>query len=305
MRADHRHEGRGAEDSSVFFESRGTPRAQPRATSSWSGVGSAVESRCWSSCPGRASARASRCSGWRFIQPKISVEAATAPSEAASRAPCLAWRGAREASRFAGGGREQERADEMGAAALVLLGGRRVRARRCRSRCARRRGRPRATPLRTRHHRRRDREQAGDELLRGVAQAGAADDVNGGRGAGHREHDAASLEGQLRLGQPALETRQEGEGLGKARRAAQQRDVDARADQALPLGGDLQLPVFGAHGARPRGGAVHQHAVPERHPTETELVRHITQGSRSARPRVAPADAERRRRGAARGRRRR
>ena len=161
----------------------------------------------------------------------------------------------------------------MGAAALVLLGGRRVLL------VGADRDVLRAVVAGERaaahgHDRGPDREQAGDELLRGVAQVGAADDVNGGRGTGHREQDAASFEGQLRLGQPALEARQDGEGLGKARRAAQQRDVDARADQALSLGGDLQVAVLGAHSAGPGCRAVHQHAVPQSHPAETKLVRH-------------------------------
>ena len=50
---------------------------------------------------GIARARASRRSGLRCIQPKISVEAATAPSDAASLAAGRSSAGAREASTFA------------------------------------------------------------------------------------------------------------------------------------------------------------------------------------------------------------
>src|SRR5262245_22299427 len=80
--------------------SRSSARQAARAasaTSSCSGVGSAVARRCWSSWPGLASALASFLSGLRTIQPKISVEAASATSCAPRRAGVRSSTGAREA----------------------------------------------------------------------------------------------------------------------------------------------------------------------------------------------------------------
>ena len=113
------------------------------ATSSCSGEGSAVTSRCCSSWPGRASARAN---GWRSlatIQEKTSTAAATEPTPAASRASGPQVRGAR--------GRARCRPRSWRAAGRSC-GSRSARARACaarrarssRSRCARRRGTRRA-----------------------------------------------------------------------------------------------------------------------------------------------------------------
>ena len=81
------------------------------------------------------------------------------------------------------------------------------------------------------------------------------------------------LEREPRLGQRALDPREERERLDEPRRAAEERDLDARADQALPLGDDLQLAVVGPDGAGPGRRAVDEHAVRKRHAAEAELVR--------------------------------
>ena len=71
----------------------------------------------------RARARAG-WSGWRAIQPKISTAAPTAPTAPTStRGGSRTRAGARAASALADRGREQERADEVAAAAVVLLRG--------------------------------------------------------------------------------------------------------------------------------------------------------------------------------------
>ena len=67
------------------------------ATSSCSGEGSAVTSRCCSSWPGRASARASGCFSLATIQEKTSTAAATAPTAAPARASGRMLFGARDA----------------------------------------------------------------------------------------------------------------------------------------------------------------------------------------------------------------
>ena len=122
---------------------RAAPPRRPRAARR---VGSAVASRCCSSCPGQASARASGLSGLRVIQPKISVEAATAPSGAAARAgprSCVGrLRGERRrrppsvSEQRADAGASRSARAPSGARLAVLVA--------CRSRCARRRGRRRA-----------------------------------------------------------------------------------------------------------------------------------------------------------------
>ena len=91
------------------------------ATSSCSGEGSAVAIRCCSSCPGRASAFASGWSGCRVIQPKTSTAAPTAPSGARDPgrpAEARGRPGGEDVARRRGG---EQRADQVRAAAFVLL----------------------------------------------------------------------------------------------------------------------------------------------------------------------------------------
>ena len=156
--------------------------------------------RCCSSWPGRASARAS---GWRSlatIQEKTSVAAATEPTPAARRAAGRRRFGARGGEGAADDGRRQQRADHVGAAALVL-----PRARRAVLVAADgdvlgavvlgeggpAQGRDRRT----------EREHCGDGLLRERREPRPADGLDGDHAPGHRPDDAGPLEGKLRLGQ--------------------------------------------------------------------------------------------------------
>ncbi len=61
-------------------------RSAASATSSWAALGSLVDSRRWSSVPGRARARDRRLSGFRDIHPKTSTAAPTAPTAPTSLA---------------------------------------------------------------------------------------------------------------------------------------------------------------------------------------------------------------------------
>ena len=93
------------------------------ATSSWAALGSLVERCRWSSVPGRASARESRLSGFRLIQPKTSTAAPTAPTAPTTRA-AVRWRaGASSAAAPASAVARRQRPDQVRAAALVLLRG--------------------------------------------------------------------------------------------------------------------------------------------------------------------------------------
>ena len=171
------------------------------------------------------------------------------------------------------GGRRDQRSDEMRAAALVL-----PRARLAVLVTADRDvlgavvGRELLTAQG--EQRRCEREQARDELLRGVAEPRAPHALQHDRAAEHRDEDARALERQPRLGQPPPHPRQERERLEDLRRPAQDRIAHVRADQSLALGRDLQLAALRADRARPRGRPVHEHAVRERHPAEVQLLRH-------------------------------
>ena len=138
---------------------------RPRAAR---GVGSAVASRCCSSWPGHASARAERLVG-------VAHHPAEDLGRGGDRAD-LGGRARRAAQVRRRLGRQRradrrardERPEQVRAAALVLARRAARRARRCRSRCARRRGRPRAPscaararPARARAARRGARRQAG------------------------------------------------------------------------------------------------------------------------------------------------
>ena len=202
---------------------RGRRASAASATSSCSGVGSAVESRCCSSCPGFDSACATRWSGWRVIQPKISVDAASAPNCAAARAWSRMRTGASPASDVADRGRGDERADEMRRRSARAPSARRRRARSGRSRCAPRRGTPRARHRAARAPRARARAGR-TELLR--RPGGDVDSRMPRTRRAHRRIDASArraLHRQLRLGQRALDLGQDRQRLGKPSRAAQER----------------------------------------------------------------------------------
>ena len=258
----------------------GAPRRRPRAARR---VGSRVPSRCCSSCPGFASARESGCAGCRAIQPKISVEAATAPNVAAASA---------------GGAQAQRRplrgevADRCSSGASGRSGASRTarapsaarsRARRCRSRCAPRRGTRRARRRAARV--RPARARAGSSAAR--APAGRSDErrsrCSTTARAEHRAEHARALERQLRLGQRALELRAAARRppRGAPGRAAAGSCTRA-AWMALAPGDHLQLAVGGPDRARPGVRSVHEHAVAERHAAETNGLRHCAERSLSA-----------------------
>src|SRR5581483_6018483 len=131
----------------------------------------------------------------------------------------------------AGGGRREQRPDEVGAAPLVLLGARLVvlvapdrdvlgaviRGERVAAQ---------------REQRGRGGEKARDELLRRLAEPGAPNALEDNCRPDHRCEHAWPLERQPGLGERTLDARQEGEGLREARGAAQDRVLDLRAEEA-------------------------------------------------------------------------
>ena len=96
-------------------------RSAASATSSCSGLGSAVASRCWSSCPGFASTRETAASGCLSIHPKISVDAASAPTPASKPSGAAEMDRRTRREQVADRRRDEQRPDEVRAAALVLL----------------------------------------------------------------------------------------------------------------------------------------------------------------------------------------
>ena len=283
------------------------------ATSSCSGVGSASRSGAGArgrarEARARAAGRGDAASSRRSRSPRR-PRRPTPPARAAGGSV----RGAREArtlparrSRAAGPTRcEPQRSCSFAAAR---------RARSCRSRCARRRGRRRATPPRSASTAGATESSPPTSSLRRVAEPRAADRVDRDAALPTIEASTARpLERQLRLGQRALQPRQERERLERASPGRAGAAADARADEPLPLGDDLQLAVGGADGAGPRRRAVHEHAVRERHPTEPDLLSFASFASSAIGPRVLvgdlleerPAAARQRRRAGSRGRRRR
>ena len=176
--------------------------------------------------------------------------------------------------------RRDERPDQMAAAALVLL--RRALAVLVRAdrdvlgAVIRASSEPRIAK-----HRRRERQQPGEQLLRRRPQPlRLADALHDDRRAGHRREHARALHRQLRApGSFALHLRQERERLDEPGRAAQHRARHARRAETLQRGRDLEPPSRMADRARPRVRAVHEHAVRERHPAEPDLlVAHRSRG---------------------------
>ena len=234
-----------------------------------------MDSRCCSSWPGFESACDTTLSGWRVIQPKISVDAATrAELRRRARVRCARAAGAKSGEDVADGGRRDERADEMAAAALVLL--RRAVAVLVRADRdvlgAVIRGELRAAQ---REHGRREREQPREKLLRGGPQAlRLADAAHGDRRAPTIDaSDARALHRQLRGRQRALHLRQQRQRLREPRRARAGTapfTLDARkrlrADATSISPSSLRI----AHAHEV--GPVHEHAVRERHAAEPDLL---------------------------------
>ena len=199
---------------------RGAPDLELRPPS-----GSRVPSTRCSSWPGRRSARAAARAGVA-LGPREDLDG---DAERRQRRPrrCAAGAGPLDRAaqqRGAGEVRRQQRRHQVRAAAVVLLGrvarvgG--VRARRRRSPCARRRGRRRARRRAAR------RGSAASESAataasppapRVAARAAARPPARGG---GHRAEDLGVLERQLRLGQRALDERDDDDRLAEAHDAA-------------------------------------------------------------------------------------
>ena len=113
-----------------------------------------------------------------------------------------------------------------------------------------------------REHGRRERERAREELARDVAEpVRAADDLDGHRARERRREHVGPLEGQPRLGQLAPQLGEDRERLGQPHRPAQERLLDPRREQPLARGGHLDLARVGADRAGPGGRPVHEHAV--------------------------------------------
>src|SRR5215213_3257535 len=144
-----------------------------------------------------------------------------------------------------------------------------------------------------REQRGREGEQPGRELFRDGREAGAADDAHADGARQHRAHDPWLLERQLRLRQAPLQRRQDGDGLEQARRPTENRVLHRVTDQPLALGRNLDRSVGQTNRGRPCRGAVHEHAVLERHPPKAELLLGHTISvaavpSREARPEAWP-----------------
>ena len=217
--------------------------------------------------------RERRSPGCRTIQPKISVEAATAPSCAAARAWFRIRSGARPASAFADRGGQDERARSGGRRSARAPSSRPRRARTCRSRCARRRGRRRARRrgARTRQARARStpassscatgRRRPDSRSPRTTVAAPTID------ASARRSCIGSFAAGSLRFtsGRTAR---------ASTSRAGPRRSgvLDARSAEPLGRGRDLDATVLAPDRTRPRGRALHEHAVCERHPAEPDLL---------------------------------
>ena len=241
------------------------------ATSSWAAEGSAVETRACSSWPGRASARETGWSGWRPIQPKTSTAAPTAPIAPTARAvgPGPGGRAGRERARRRA--REQERADEVTAAAVVLL----------RGRLSRLVGADRdvlgavvggeLAALQG--------DGGGDErgnrrdgLAGGEAEPRAARDA-GRRGTGDDGNcDAWPLEREAGLGQRPPHVGEDGECLGQAQGPSDEGRRHVRREASLGAGGGADGAVGSAHGRAPRRGPMDEDPVRESHASEPQLL---------------------------------
>ena len=192
--------------------------------------------------------------------------------------------------------RNEERAHEMPAAALVLLGralpvlvatDRDVLRAVVRGELARAQ----------RHHCGRDGDERRQQLPRDRPQLRLAQHADEYRRAEHRAERARVLHRQLRGRKLGLDLRQQQKRLGEPGGAAEQRALDPRRLQALARRCDLDAPVLVPDRARPRMRAVHEHAVRESHAAEPDfLLGHRLKGSRLSPVRSGPHDAASRRR---------
>ena len=191
----------------VMLRAPGRRRARPRRPRA--ARATAPRSRSGAAARGRASRAPSRAGGRDgvAIQAKTSTATPTAPSELAARAGPRRCAGARDGEHVAGGGRREQRADQVRAAALVLLRALlAVLVRPDRDVLGAVVGRELAAAQR--EQRRCERERAGEELPGGLASRSS-----GGR-PGRRRRSRPSrrarrpLEREPRLGQRAAQLRE-------------------------------------------------------------------------------------------------
>ena len=178
----------------------------------------------------------------------------------------------------ADGGRDDQRPDEVPAAALVLARGALpvlVAADRDVLRAVVRRELARAQ----RHHRGRDRDDRRQQLPRERPQSRLAEAATT-TAAPSIEPSVRGLSiGSSRSRKLHLDLRQQQQRLGEAGGAAQERVLDPRRLEALPRRGDLDPPVVVPDRARPRVRPVHEHPVREGHAAEPDLLlRHRAEG---------------------------
>ena len=122
-----------------------------------------------------------------------------------------------------------------------------------------------------RERRRRNRQEAARELLCRRAELRVAHEPDDNRGAEHRREHDRTLERQPSLRQCAPDLRDDRDRVGQPCGAAEQRTLDLGAAETLLARDHFQLALAGAHRARPRRRPVHEYAVGECHPAETDL----------------------------------
>ena len=135
-----------------------------------------------------------------------------------------------------------------------------------------------------RHHRGRERERSREELACGAAESRrAAHGLDGERAHDRGCDHGRALERQPRLRQLPAQLGEHRERLRQPERAAQERLLDAGCEQPLARGRDLDLAVVVPDRAGPGVRPVHEHAVREGHPAETNLVAHARSVAPAAR----------------------
>ena len=132
------------------------------------------------------------------------------------------------------------------------------------------------SPSRSASERRRQADQRDHRASRASVRgpAPAQRPAGGGRAAAIAPSVRASCIGSLRLGQRALDERDDGERLGQPRDAAHAGHAVERASRSVGLRPDATLisPVLRAHRGGPVRRAVHEQAVAQRHAAEPELL---------------------------------
>ena len=294
----HRHAGRALKGGSRL-RARGRPRARPRRPR-------AARRRLGGREPvlelvaGPRERAGERRSGWRCIQPKISVAAATTPSDAASargRAAVAGRAGGEDVPGDAG----ERAAGRRGASRSARAPSRAARrARSSRSRCARRRGRRRASRCARESTAGATASRPRDELLRGVAEP-----ASGGRAwiatavpaiaaRRARPSNGSFASGSARFSRGRNGDRLERAAPGRGAAARSRASRCSRLRSAATFSSPSSVRTAQAHDVGPCTSTPFASAIPPRR----ILSAIACQGSRRRPPRAAPAAAERRRRGA-------